>query len=67
MKKMSKKYDVEVGAGFTKQIKAYEPIRCEVRINIKDVEDKEAAYNEGEKFVEEKLMKTLTEIKNNLS
>ncbi len=64
---MSKMYDVEVGAGFTKQVKAYEPIRCEVRLNIKDVKDKEAAYKEGEEFVEEKLMKILNEIKNNLN
>lgn len=64
---MSKTYDVEVGAGFTKQVKAYEPIRCEVKINIKNVEDKEAAYQEGEEFVEEKLIKTLNEIKNNLN
>jgi len=58
---MNFKYEVEVNAGFTKQVKAYEPVRCDIAIRIKG-DDKEKLYKEANDFVEEKIAETMNEI-----
>jgi hypothetical protein len=58
---MNDKYEVEVNAGFTKQIKAYEPVRCDISIRIRG-DDKEELYKEANEFVETKLVETMNEI-----
>jgi len=59
---MEKQVEVEIAQGFTKNMGNFESIKSEIRVRLCG-DDKEKLFNEGEKFVDEKIGILLDELK----